>query len=223
MHSAEELYVPESIFGSLLTSSNFDKNKKEVTSLSAQLCSSKFIIETSSSTESGNMFKQTWTNNKHGKYKITPSKKNYTEVTFKPDLASFNMTHLDDDIVALMTRRAYDIAGCKGITAFVNDEELPIMSSLYLNGQPDEETEYLRQVAHEIVNPHWEVCVTASSHGFQQSSFVNSIATTKGGTHVTLVVDQVVSKVLEVAKKKNKGGMDLKSFHIREHLCMGVY
>ncbi len=53
---------------------------------------------------------------------------------------------------------------------------------LYLKGQElsssSMETEP-RKVVHEVVNPRWEVCVTASDNGFQQASFVNSIATTK--------------------------------------------
>jgi len=47
-----------------------------------------------------------------GKASINASKQDYTKVTFKPDLAKFKMTHLDQDTVALMTQRAYDIAGC---------------------------------------------------------------------------------------------------------------
>ena len=34
-------------------------------------------------------------------------------------------------------------------------------------------------IVHEIVNPRWEICCTVSESGFQQASFVNSIATTK--------------------------------------------
>ena len=44
----------------------------------------------------------------------------------------------------------------------------------------------------------------------------------QGGTHVNYIVDQVVSKLLESAKKKNKGGMDLKPFHIKGHLWVFV-
>ncbi len=35
----------------------------------------------------------------------------WTKITFSPDLAKFGMVELEDDIIALMTRRAYDIAG----------------------------------------------------------------------------------------------------------------
>lgn len=51
---------------------------------------------------------------------------------------------------------------------------------LYLRGQSSEDEDELpRKVVHEVVNPRWEVAVTASNGGFQQASFVNSIATTK--------------------------------------------
>ena len=46
------------------------------------------------------------------------------------------------------------------------------------------EEEMPRKVVYEAVNPCWEVAVTASNHGFQQASFVNSIATTKVCIHV---------------------------------------
>ena len=49
------------------------------------------------------------------------------QVSFKPDLAKFKMTHLDADTVALMTRRAYDIAGCtKGVAVHLNGTRLPV-------------------------------------------------------------------------------------------------
>lgn len=49
---------------------------------------------------------------------------------------------------------------------------------LYLKDKVDETGNALK-VIHEEVNPRWEVCLTLSEKGFQQVSFVNSIATTK--------------------------------------------
>ena len=64
MHATEKLYVPELIFGTLLTSSNFDDEERKVTGgrngYGAKLCnifSNEFTIETSSS-ESGKRFRQ---------------------------------------------------------------------------------------------------------------------------------------------------------------------
>ena len=64
---------------------------------------------------------------KAGKTIIKDSKSDYTKVSFKPDLAKFKMTHLDKDTVAIMTRRAYDLAGCtKGVTVYLNGTKLPV-------------------------------------------------------------------------------------------------
>ena len=55
---------------------------------------------------------------------------NWTRVTFKPDLAKFNMTHLEDDVVALMRKRVVDMAGTLGKTVKVelDGHRVPIKS-----------------------------------------------------------------------------------------------
>lgn len=51
----------------------------------------------------------------------------YTCITFRPDLPKFKMSTLDIDTVALMTRRAYDIAGAsKSVRVFFNGKRLPV-------------------------------------------------------------------------------------------------
>merc|ERR1719161_544453 len=57
---------------------------------------------------------------------------------------------------------------------------------------------------------------------FQQGSFVNSICTTKGGTHVAHIADQVVEAILKVVKSKNRGGMEIKPNHVKNHLWIFV-
>lgn len=49
---------------------------------------------------------------------------------------------------------------------------------MYVKDKVDEIGQPLT-VIHETVNERWEVCLTMSEKGFQQVSFVNSIATTK--------------------------------------------
>lgn len=69
---------------------------------------------------------------------------NWTKVTFRPDLAKFSMTHLEDDVVALMKKRVVDLAGClaacpgKKVKVFLNGKEIEVKSfhdysQLYLN------------------------------------------------------------------------------------------
>jgi len=64
MHKVEKMYVPEMIFGTLLTSSNYNDNEKKTTggrngygAKLTNIFSKKFTVETSSS-EYGRKFKQ---------------------------------------------------------------------------------------------------------------------------------------------------------------------
>lgn len=59
-------------------------------------------------------------------------------------------------------------------------------------------------------------------NGFQQMSFVNSIATTKGGRHVEYIADMLVKQLLEVIKKKNKGGTVIKPFQVKSHMWLFI-
>lgn len=105
-------------------------------------------------------------------------------MTFCPDLTKFKMEKLDDDIVALMSRRAYDIAAsCRGVKVFLNGSRINVKSfkeyvELYIKDKEDDNQTPLK-IIYESYPPRWEVAVTMSDKGFQQMSFVNSIATTK--------------------------------------------
>merc|ERR1719262_1958189 len=113
IHKEHKVYVPEMIFGQLLTSDNYDDNEKKVTGgrngYGAKLTnvfSTKFIIECTDKKE-GKKFIQTFEKNMGKKHppKITSYKgdEEYTKVTFFPDLTKFGMKNLDDGIVSLMT------------------------------------------------------------------------------------------------------------------------
>ncbi|XP_021068384.1 DNA topoisomerase 2-alpha [Mus pahari] len=198
----------------------------------AKLCnifSTKFTVETASR-EYKKMFKQTWMDNmgRAGDMELKPfSGEDYTCITFQPDLSKFKMQSLDKDIVALMVRRAYDIAGStKDVKVFLNGNRLPVKGfrsyvDLYLKDKVDETGNSLK-VVHEQVNPRWEVCLTMSEKGFQQISFVNSIATSKGGRHVDYIADQIVGKLVDVVKKKNKGGVAVKAHQVKNHMWIFV-
>ncbi|KAF0874172.1 TOP2A topoisomerase, partial [Crocuta crocuta] len=239
-HKVEKTYVPALIFGQLLTSSNYDDDEKKVTGgrngYGAKLCnifSTKFTVETASR-EYKKMFKQaskeTWMDNmgRAGEMELKPfNGEDYTCITFQPDLSKFKMQSLDKDIVALMVRRAYDIAGStKDVKVFLNGNKLPVKGfrsyvDMYLKDKVDETGNPLK-IIHEQVNPRWEVCLTMSEKGFQQISFVNSIATSKGGRHVDYVADQIVTKLVEVVKKKNKGGVAVKAHQVKNHMWIFV-
>lgn len=120
-HAEHNCYVPTMIFGELLTGSNFDDGQAKTTggrngfgAKLANIFSTEFVLETADS-ERKLKFKQTFSNNMGSRGEPVVSSytsgKDYTCVTFKPDLARFNMTSLDADTVALLSKRALDIAG----------------------------------------------------------------------------------------------------------------
>ena len=55
---------------------------------------------------------------------------------------------------------------------------------LYLKDKVDENDQPLK-IVHEVVSDRWEVALSLSEKGFQQVSFVNSVATTKVSVFLT--------------------------------------
>merc|ERR1719284_2388747 len=120
IHKEHKCYVPELIFGHLLTSDNYNDNEKKVVGgrngYGAKLTnvfSKKFIIETADRSVK-KKYTQVFENNMSTKNKpkiVDYSGSDYTKVTFWPDLEKFGMTSLDDDIVGLMIKRVHDVAG----------------------------------------------------------------------------------------------------------------
>ena len=73
-----------------------------------------------------------------------------------------------------------------------------------------------------ISSLRWEVAICVSDQGFQQISFVNSIATLKGGKHVDHVTDMVVKTLTESINKKDKTGMKISPKQIKDHMWIFI-
>ncbi|CAH0478764.1 unnamed protein product [Peronospora belbahrii] len=139
LHKEHQVYVPELIFGHLLTGSNFDDNKKKTTggrngygAKLANIFSNEFIVETADSSTK-QRYRQVFESNmgKKNPPSITKwTQKDFTCITFKPDLKRFKLDFLNDDIVSLFKKRVYDVAGVsgKGLNVFLNGEKIPIKS-----------------------------------------------------------------------------------------------
>ncbi|KAL4737217.1 DNA topoisomerase [Aspergillus similis] len=240
MHEEHGMYIPQLIFGNLLTSSNYDDAKEKITGgrngFGAKLCnvfSTEFTVETQDSKQK-KRYLQTWTDNMQtvGKPKITAAKgSDYTRVTFKADFPRFGMDGIDDDFEALIKRRVYDLAGTTGVTVRLNGTRLPVRNfkkymEMYTKairrerGDDDSKSDPIITCS---PHPYWEIGFAVSDGSFKQVSFVNSIATTSGGTHVNYIADQIASKLSESLKKNKKGtGSILKPAQIRNYCFLFV-
>jgi len=207
MHETEKCFVPELIFGHLLSGENFNDDEERTGagrngygSKLTNVFSKHFAIEI---TDGSQKYTQIWSDNMSvvGKPKITKcSKETYISTTFFPDFARFGMQQFDIDIISLMTRRVYDIAATLGKTVkvFLNSKRLEVKSaedyfSLYIGNKADTKR------AFESANG-WDIGV-ACVDDFTAVSFVNS-SVTAGGTHVNAVMDAIAKGVVEAAAKK---------------------
>ena len=89
-------------------------------------------------------------------------------------------------------------------------------------------------IVYDTDKGRWEVAFAVSDGQFQQVSFVNSICTIKGGTHVnystsentnhahSTVADQIVTQLIEAVKKKDKKGVPVKPFQAKNHIWLFV-
>ncbi len=242
MHQTEGIYIPEMIFGHLLTSSNYDDDEAKVTggrngygAKLTNIYSTQFDLETVDSKQK-KRYKQTWRNNMNvmEKAKIDTSKEDdYTTITFKPDFKKFGMDKMDEDFEAMVKRRVYDMAGtCTGIKVFLNNERIKIKKfkeymEMYTRAIKTENMVNDGKAPEQVIltdNPHerWEIGFAVSDGSFQQVSFVNSISTTSGGSHVNFIADQICDKLEEIVNKKNKGGVKLKKAQIKNHIFLFV-
>lgn len=246
-HKEYDIYIPELIFGHLLTSSNYNDNEKRTVggrngygAKLTNIFSKEFIIETLDS-ERHLRYKQKFYDNmfRCDKPSITTCKNttSWTKITFLPDYARFNMDKLTNDTMILFKKRCYDIAGTSGNgqKVYLNGTRILIKNfkeycDLYFE-TPINNNTMLKRVEqdqsisslssstriHSILNERWEIMIAPTDGKFEQVSFVNSICTSKGGTHINIIVDMITKYLLEYCEKKYKK-TDIKSNHIRNHM-----
>lgn len=224
----ENIYIPEMIFGMLLTSGNYDKNEKRIVggkngygAKLTNIFSTEFLLETVDDIRKKKM-KILWTDNMTNKkkVKITDSdKKGMTKITFKPDLKRFNITSLSDDIISVMKKRVYDIAANtnKNVSVYLNGDKIPIKKfedyiKLYLKG--DKEI-----IVDEDTSDRWSVGLVMSEENFEQVSFVNGINTNLGGTHVDDVSKKIIKDFLEKLSKKK---LKVKNSYVKDKMFIFV-
>ena len=230
IHPEEKKYIPEMIFGDLLTSSNYNKTelkhvggKNGYGAKLANIFSTKFSVETVDHILQKKCV-ITFYNNKtqKDKPKITSYKsKPYTKITYIPDYKRFKSEGLTDDMIKIMKKRAYDLTCCtdSGVAVYFNDDKLESKNfEKYIDLYIGTKKEYFRVYER---NERWEIGVAlAPGHNFEQVSFVNGIYTSKGGKHVDYIVGQITKKLSAQISKKHK--IDVKPNFIKDNLIVFI-
>ena len=229
VHPTEKVYVPQMIFGELLTSGNYNKDEEKITggkngygAKLTNIFSTYFKIETIDRHRKLKYI-QEYRNNMSIKgepivetFKGDP----YTRITFIPDFAKFSMNGLSGDLVNLIKKRTIDMFACSrgNLDIYFNDEKIEINSftdymKLYL--EPDHLTVSCKP------NDRWEIGACMSPNfSFQHISFVNGINTHQGGKHVEYIVKQITKKMVDYIQKKKK--TEVKESFIKDNLMVFV-
>jgi DNA topoisomerase-2 len=231
------VYVPELIFGHMLSGSNFDDDSSETAGgrtiggqngIGAKACnvfSRWFHIETVDRVRKlqyTQRFEDNMACANEPVIKET-SKKPYTTVRFLPDYARFGMTGLTDDMYALLLRRGYDAAAVtsSAVSVVLNGKRLEVKTferyvDLYIGDRGEQARVY------EKVSDAWEVAVALTDgSGMQQVSFVNGVATLRGGKHVDHVVAQLSRKITDLIMARRKDVI-VKPQFIRDNLFVFI-
>ena len=230
-HGEYDLWIPELIFGELLTSSNYNddivRTVGGVNGLGIKLAnifSKEFTIETIDHVRK-KIYKQTFKDNLT--IKEVPdikscAKKPYTKITFLPDYEKFGLKEMTDDIYELFKRRVYDVSASTdaSVNVYLNDIKVPVKDfekyvDLFLD------TKTIQPRFYESPNNRWEVVVAISTSGnYEQMSFVNGINTIRGGRHVDYITNNITKKLCDMVLAKKK--KVVKPQHIKDNLFVFI-
>ena len=237
IHRKENMYVPELLFGHLLTGSNFDDTQKRITggrhgygAKLANIFSKTFTVETLDSRK-GLRYRQTWYNNMTESSppeieevsEEDASGGDYTCISFVPDLARLTggtEANIAEQDYAIMCRRVVDVAGCAGGKLQVTLNGVNVSQPSFHDYCQMYRSEKSKPVCFHQINARWNVGVGLSESGsFESVSFVNGMATTRGGTHIDVLLQQITKRLRErVAKMDAELGAFVSPAVIKRHL-----
>ena len=212
------IWIPEMILGKLLTSSNFDDNEQRVTggrngygAKLANIFSKKFWVVIS---DGKKVYRQTWHDNmSRCEPPIIETGVNPVSVSIGmiPDWPRFGGI---GDFKKVAEKRAWDAAmWCSKAKIIFNSKLLEVKNlqeyaQMHLGDAPIAK---MHTENFDIVVGH------SKSGGFQQCSWVNGIATTKGGTHVDKITKALVDEIT-----KDKRCATLKPAQVKASLFVFV-
>lgn len=214
IHKEHDVYVPELIFGHMLSSSNYDDNDKRrgagTNGLGIKVCSimSKELCVETVDSDSKQKYIQVFSENmsQKSKPKITKcSGTSYTRITFLPDYPRFEMKKgLTRDTLALLYKRVYDCIACTDKRVTVTLDEVVVKGKGlvdYTRYFFDDGKAFFEQ--YESNGLLWEYAVVPSE-SFQCISFVNGNCTYQGGKHVDYIMYQITNKLKTLVETKKK-------------------
>lgn len=231
-HSTEDIYIPELIFGTLLTSSNYDDEEERMTSgrngigvKAVNIFSSYFeikIIDSINQKEYTQVWEKNMSERHPPKIKSTSLKNSYTTVSWIPDFNYFKIEGYSEDMLNLYTKYILDMAMITKLPIYYNDSKIHIKtlldySKLYL---PNEEREEFKEFCFIKTKDSEVVIQTSEKKDSGCISFVNGVNTIRGGVHVDEWYESILRPL--VNKINNPKRPQINISHLKSYFRMYV-
>jgi DNA topoisomerase-2 len=209
-HPEHKVWVPQMIFAELLTSTNYDASEKKLVGgkngYGVKLVNifakhmEVMIVDAERKLSYQQRYSMNMTRINEPTVKPTKSKSSVA-VKWEPDFERFGMKEITPDMLRLIERRVWDLAMTVGKETKViwNGETLKCKNLVeYADSYG------CSPVVYESPNERWHIAIGQAEDGAYNQSFVNGIWTSKGGTHVDTVVNQITNHIVEYLETKKK-------------------
>lgn len=227
-HKEHDEWIPEMIFANLKAGANFNDDENRlvagtngVGSTLTNIFSLNFRVNTA---DGKNSFDQTFSNNmrKRTTPSIVKSSEKFTEISYTPDLQRFGMKEITEDHIKLIYRRCHELAACNsGITfrwSIKRDKNTEKENIKYRNFK-----QYIERFVTDYFyeeSDNWKIGIAHNKENFDQVSYVNSVYTKQGGSHVDYILSQIVNQIREFINKKHK--VDIKPGQLKNHVFLFI-
>ena len=228
-HPEYGVYIPQMIFGELLTSTNYDKEEKKLVGgkngYGVKLVNifAKQLKVTVVDGVRELKYVQTFEDNmsKVGTPSVKSAKvKPYVQIEWTPDFARFGWKDIPEGLLKVLQRRVFDLAMTVGkdvrvtwCNTPVKFRDLTSYASWYLTKDT--------AIVTDVPQVGWQVAIADST--FDKAfnvSFVNGIWT-RSGKHVDEITNQVVSHVVNYLETKKK--IKVKPALVRDSLAVFIH
>ena len=198
-HKEYKIYIPELIFGNLLTSSNYSDTEERIYggtfgigSKATNIFSKKFTVEVWYKKK---YYKQVFEKNLSiiNKPEIVDSKDitGGVKITIEPDFEKFNCKEFSEDMINLVKRRLIDLTCLTNINIKINNVKYENGLKKYLDLYKSENEWFIGSC---VKNELWSFAIRFNNNLENNISFVNSIFTSNSGSHVDYLYDLLLPK-----------------------------
>lgn len=218
-------YIPEMIFGSLRTGTNFDDNEKRITigkngvgAKATNIFSKQFDIECADPKKK-QLYKQSWINNMNAlPHTITNyvSDIGFTQVTYILDFQRFGINSYDEEAYGIYMAHCVNTSYTCKIPVYFNDNLIDIKTLAQYASCHIDITNHIEYISKDKTQ---EICIVDAPNAGGFVSFINGMITRGGGIHIKQMYEILRENTAKILDKQLKeSGMAITKRELETHV-----